>query len=55
MTESEKKTELSNLIAVLKQEGMPYPMTFGIAVGPELNTVLGDCRRLVKMARKAGR
>jgi hypothetical protein len=53
MTEREKQAEVDNLIAVLKQEGMPYPMTFGIDIGPQLNAVLGDCRRLVTVARKS--
>jgi len=53
MTEREKQAEVDNLIAVLKQEGMPYPMTGGIACGPALNSALMDCRRLVTVARKA--
>jgi hypothetical protein len=55
MTEHEKQAEVDNLIAVLKQEGMPYPMTGGIASGHALNSVLGDCRRLVTVARKTSR
>ncbi len=55
MTEREKQVEVDNLIAVLKQEGMPYPMGMGIVSGPALNSVLSDCRRLVTVARKASR
>ncbi|NTG00093.1 hypothetical protein G6L30_08165 [Agrobacterium rhizogenes] len=45
MTEREKRAEVDNLIAVLKQEGMPHPMTGGILSGPALNSTLSDCRR----------
>lgn len=55
MTEREKQAEVDNLIAVLKQEGMMHPMTFGIADSQKLNAVLVDCRRLVTTARKASR
>ncbi|WP_158225420.1 hypothetical protein [Rhizobium sp. 11515TR] len=46
MTIPEKQTEISNLIAILKAEGMMYP------VGDDLDLVLADCRRLVKMVRR---
>lgn len=49
MTEREKQAEVDNLIAVLKQEGMPYPM------GGQINSVLKDCRKLAAVARKASR
>jgi hypothetical protein len=55
MTEREKRSEVDNLIAVLKQEGMPHPMTFGILEGQPLNAALSDCRRLVTVTRKATR
>lgn len=54
MTEREKQAEVDNLIAVLKQEGMPYPKTSGnLCRGVFLDGVLADCRRLVAVARKA--
>ncbi len=53
MTEPEKQIEVDNLIAVLKQEGMPYPTGMGIISGPALNSTLAGCRRLVMVARKS--
>lgn len=47
MTEREKQTEISNLIAILKAEGMMYP------VGDNVDAVLADCRKLVKVVRRA--
>jgi len=55
MTEREKQIELEHLVAVLKQEGMPHPMWMGILAGPALNATLGDCRKLVTVARKVSR
>lgn len=46
MTTTEKQTEISNLIAILKAEGMMYP------VGDNVDAVLADCRRLVKVMRR---
>jgi hypothetical protein len=52
MTESEKQTELDNLISILKSEGMAYPKTSGnLCHGDFLDRVLADCRRLVAVAR----
>lgn len=55
MTEREKQIEVDHLIAVLKQEGMPHPMTMGILSGPALDATLVDCRKLVSVARKVSR
>jgi len=55
MTEREKQAEVDHIIAVLKQEGMLHQMTMGILSGPALNATLGDCRKLVAVARKVSR
>ncbi|HEY0120634.1 MAG TPA: hypothetical protein VGC14_02545 [Rhizobium sp.] len=56
MTEREKRAEVDNLITALREAGMPHPKTSGnLLSGEMLNKVLWDCRRLVKVARKADR
>ncbi len=56
VTEREKRAEVDNLITALREAGMPHPKTSGnLLSGEMLNKVLWDCRRLVKVARKADR
>ncbi len=48
MTTQEKQTEIDNLIAILKAEGMPYP------ISGSLGQRLTDCRKLINVSRRAG-
>lgn len=47
MTSAEKQTEISNLIAILKAEGMMYP------ISGSLDVVLANCRKLVVVTRRS--